>query len=218
MNKQSTTDEPMRRSTLTTLRRLVPNRNLTFSEALRVAELQASRLRELLDVRGEALPEEAISELPRIRVVRRVLPTSGMSYWNGQEWVIALNFREPEARQRFTLLHEYKHILDHGSLERLYTGSRSADTAKQAEQAADYFAGCALMPKLLVKRAWGNRRQSPEALAQLFDVSPRAAEVRLAQLGLTEPMARCAPPARSQRSANRYFRLSTWPSPEWSAA
>lgn len=215
MNTQKTTGEPMRRSTLATLRSLVPIRTLTFAESLRIAD---SRLRELLEIQDDALPEAAISELPRIRIVRRVLPTSGMIYWDGQEWVIALNFREPEARQRFTLLHEYKHILDHGNLERLYPGSRAADSAKQAEQAADYFAGCALMPRVLVKRAWGNGRQTPEAMAEIFDVSPRAAEVRIAQLSLTEPTARCAPRSSGKPMANRYFRISTWPKHEWRTA
>ena len=72
------------------------------------------------------------------------LPTSGMSHWDGQAWVISLNAADSLTRQRFTLLHEFKHIIDHGHADRLYhdTGRRSA--AEQAEQAADYFAGCVL--------------------------------------------------------------------------
>ena len=205
------------RSVLASLRALIPQRTVTFTEALRIAELQAARLRSLLGVTDDSLPEEAIAGLPRIQIVRRVLPTSGMSYWDGQSWVIALNAREPETRQHFTLLHEYKHILDHGRTERLYSGSQTTTAEQQAEHAADYFAGCALMPKKLVKRAWGNRIQTPEALAGMFDVSPRAVEVRLAQLGLTEPTRRCetAGSRRSGWRSQRYFRsLST----NWRAA
>jgi len=190
---------------------------VTFTESLRIAEVQAARLRTLLDITDDALPEDAIAGLPRIRIVRRRLPTSGMSYWDGQTWVIALNNREPDTRQHFTLLHEYKHILDHGRTERLYSGSQTTTAEQQAEHAADYFAGCALMPKKLVKRAWGNRIQTPEALAGMFDVSPRAVEVRLAQLGLTEPTRRCetAGSRRSGWRSQRYFRsLST----NWRAA
>ena len=204
------------RSVLASLRALTPQRTVTFTEALRIDELQAARLRSLLDITEDSLPEEAIAGLPRIRIVRRALPTSGMSYWDGQTWVIALNAREPETRQHFTLLHEYKHILDHGHAERLYGTRCDSNTSQQAEHAADYFAGCALMPKRLVKRAWGTGIQTPEALADLFDVSPRAAQVRLAQLGLTEPVQRCATAATasSRRWHPRaYFRslaTSNW--------
>ena len=203
------------RSVLASLRALIPQRTVTFTEALRIAELQAARLRSLLDITDDSLPEEAIAGLPRIRIARRVLPTSGMSYWDGQTWVIALNAREPETRQHFTLLHEYKHILDHGHADRLY-GTRTGSIDQQAENAADYFAGCALMPKRLVKRAWGNGIQTPEALADLFDVSPRAAQVRLAQLGLTEPVQRCATaatPSSRRWRPRTYFRslaASNW--------
>lgn len=204
------------RSVLASLRALIPQRTVTFTEALRIAELQAARLRSLLDITDDSLPSEAIADLPRIRVTRRVLPTSGMSYWDGQSWVIALNAREPETRQHFTLLHEYKHILDHGHADRLYGTRSGSNTDQRAEHAADYFAGCALMPKRLVKRAWGTGIQTPEALADLFDVSPRAAQVRLAQLGLTEPVQRCATATTASyrrwrpRSYFRSLATSSW--------
>jgi Zn-dependent peptidase ImmA (M78 family) len=202
-------DSDSGRSVLVSLRRLVPERPLEFAEALRVAELQAVRLRELSDVAEDAMPEAVVSELPRISVVRRQLPTSGMSYWNGRCWIIALNSSEPEARQRFTLFHEYKHIIDHGRTDQLYTGTRSHTADEQAEQAADYFAGCVLMPKRLLKRAWGNGVQNTTRLAALFDVSPRAVEVRLAQIGLSDPVERCSPPRRSgPRRPRRYFRAA----------
>jgi Zn-dependent peptidase ImmA (M78 family) len=190
---------------LASLRGLVPPRQLTFAEALRLAELQSSRLRRLLDVRSLEFPEDAIADMPRIEVRYRAIPTSGLSYWNGTAWVIALNSREPETRQHFTLLHEYKHILDHGHTDKLY-GQPGAIADKRAEQAADYFAGCALMPKALVKRLWGEGVQTPEALGEQFGTSPRAVEVRLAQLGLSEPIRRCDPPTWKQPRPGTYYR------------
>jgi Zn-dependent peptidase ImmA (M78 family) len=184
---------------------------LRFSEALRIAELQAAKLRQLTDVSDTAMPEEALAQLPRIEIRRAALPTSGMSYWDGNAWVIAINDSEPEGRQRFTIFHEYKHILDHGRTDRLYRGSRNTDPAAQAEQVADYFAGCVLMPKRLMKRAWGEGIQTPAQVAQLFDVSTRAAEVRLAQLGLPEPKSRCdyrPPRSTSTVSQRRYYRTT----------
>ena len=181
------------RSVLALLRSVVPNRSLQFSEALRVAELQANRLLEQMNIGDWPVPSEIVTELPRMRIEQRDLPTSGLSFWDGQAWVIYLNATEAATRQRFTLLHEFKHVIDHGRSVHLYSGSHRHTADEQAEQAADYFAGCVLMPKRLLKRAWGEGRQRPRALATLFDVSPRAVEVRLSQLGLTMPKLRCGP-------------------------
>jgi Zn-dependent peptidase ImmA (M78 family) len=204
------------RSVLGSLRRLIPERNTRFSEALQVAELQANKLLELTSVIDGPVPSEVISELPRIRVEYRHMPTSGMSYWDGQDWVICLNRLEPVTRQRFTLFHEYKHIIDHGSTGRLYRGTYRQTADRQAEQAADFFAGCALMPKSFLKRAWAQLVQRPEALGARFDVSARAASVRLAQVGLSEPIARCETGTRSNRPRpGTYYRQRSvdWPRP-----
>lgn len=196
------------RSVLAALRRLIPLRTVEFAEALRIAELQASWLLQLTGDDPAGLGQE-IARLPRIRIQYRQMPTSGLSYWDGQAWIVNLNQTEPATRQRFTLLHEYKHIIDHGYTDRLFTGNRDRSATQQAEQAADYFAGCALMPKRLIKQAWGRGVQRPRDLAAIFDVSARAIEVRLAQLGLAEPTPRCTTgptyirPAAGRR---RYYR------------
>lgn len=173
-------------STLGALRGLIPDRNCQFSESLRIAELQATRLLEIYRIEQAPVPMELITELPRIQVEYRPIPMSGLSYWNGTTWVIALNRAEPHTRQRFTLLHEYKHIVDHGRVKTLYPGNYRHSRERQAEQAADYFAGCVLMPRLLLKRAWANGLQSPDKLAHYFETSERAVSVRLAQVGLVD--------------------------------
>ena len=211
------TSQPERQSVLASLRAVVPERPLLFSEALRLAELQASRLLELTDVSCWPVPSEVVSELPRIRLGYTDLPTSGMSHWDGHAWAIVLNEYEPPTRQRFTLLHEFKHIVDHGRADRLYRGNHRVSAEQQAEQAADYFAGCVLMPKRFLKRAWGQGLQHPERLAEQFEVSPRAIEVRLTQLGLRGPRGRCAPPSTvgpgSDPRLGRYYRAlsANWP-------
>lgn len=207
-----TNDSPP--SVLAALRALVPERDLRFHEALRIAELQAATLRKLTGTTDGAASEAIVADLPRIAVVYRKLPTSGMSYWNGRAWIIALNGGEPLTRQRFTLLHEFKHVMDHGRTHQLYGTGQAAEA--RAEQACDYFAGCVLMPKQLMKRAWGQGIQQPAKLAEQFDVSPRAAEVRLAQLGLAEPVDRCAASRRARLGPHRgssYYRQlsSNWP-------
>lgn len=103
------------RRVLASLRSLIPIRLLDFREAMQIAELQAARLLELTSSSDWPIDSAVIAGLPRIRIQYCDLPTSGKSYWDGHNWVIALTAAEPATRQRFTLLHEYKHIIDHGS-------------------------------------------------------------------------------------------------------
>jgi Zn-dependent peptidase ImmA (M78 family) len=176
-------------STLSSLRSLTPGYQLDLTTALSLAERQATRLRLLLLAPGEALDEHHLAALPRLRIVRDSAPTSGLSYWSGTEWVIVLRSSDSAARQRFTLLHEYKHIIDHGVSGRLY------QNAQQAERIADYFAGCALVPKAELKRVFCSGLQRLHDLADHFGVSPTAIQVRLDQ---TDPwQAAIAAPARS---------------------
>jgi Zn-dependent peptidase ImmA (M78 family) len=181
------------RGVLAMLRALVPQRPLTPSETLRVAELQANRLLEHFEIETAVVPEEIVSELPRIRVVRELgLPMSGSAHWDGRFWLIALNADEPPSRQRFSLVHEFKHVLDHTTKQWLYRDRPFQTTREQAERVADYFAACLLMPKRVVKRLWYEGPQDIERLAEKLQVSPAAARYRLDQLGLTEKPARCA--------------------------
>jgi predicted transcriptional regulator len=188
------------RSVLTLLRGLVPKRDVTPSEAYRIAELQANRLLEHLDVQTKAVPTEIISDLPRIRVEReRGLPVSGSAHWNGRYWIITLSADEHPMRQRFSLMHEFKHIIDHTTKDYLYHDRPGMTAYQQAERVADYFAACLLMPKRVVKRLWGERHQDILRLSETLQVSPAALRYRLDQLGLTERPSRCdrpMPPTR----------------------
>src|SRR4051812_25519250 len=76
---------------LAVLRAVVPRRPLFYGEAQRVAELQANRLLQLVGVQGPPVPDEVISELPRIRVITEIdLPTSGASQWISGRWWLVL--------------------------------------------------------------------------------------------------------------------------------
>ena len=118
---------PSTPSILRSLRQLTPRRACSFTEALNLAERQAAKLCTLLAATHPSyqltgITEDHLAQLPRIRVVHEPLPVSGMSHWNGREWIICLGSGDPEVRQRFTLLHEFKHIIDHGHTHWLYTG------------------------------------------------------------------------------------------------
>ncbi|WP_369044674.1 ImmA/IrrE family metallo-endopeptidase [Sinomonas sp. P10A9] len=182
------------RSVLASLRALIPHRTVTSqSEALRVAEHQATRLLELHRIDDGPIPTELIPGLPKIEIELVDAPISGASFWNGNAWIIELNKHENYRRQRFTLAHEYKHIVDHNRADTLYLGTRDATPQQQAEQAADYFAGCLLVPKKLLKRAYYSGIQRTRDLADLFQVSEAAMAVRLRQTGIIEPASRCTP-------------------------
>jgi Zn-dependent peptidase ImmA (M78 family) len=179
-------------SLLKALRRLVPERPLEFEEAKQIAELQANRLRQLLRLDEPAFPHEAIMEMPRIEVAFDLdLPVSGSAHWNGNAWVIVLNGLEGQARQRFSLAHEFKHILDHTTKQFLYRDTLTMSAHEQAEQVADYFAGCLLMPTMQLKRLFYRGIQKPTELAAHFQVSARAVQYRLRQTGIAERAKRC---------------------------
>lgn len=194
---------------LASLRALMPNRRLSLTEALRIAELQANRLLQLRRIGDLPVPVQIVTDLPRITVdYDPDLPrhaASGSSNWDchRRAWVISVNPDEPTTRQRFTVLHEYKHIIDHyhpglgGRLPRPVYG------LDPVEYVAEYFAGCLLMPKRLVKAAYYGGTQMLSDLADLFDVSPRAMQVRLNQLGLTQQVTRCVPRSCQRHSDGR---------------
>jgi Zn-dependent peptidase ImmA (M78 family) len=212
MHDNSTTETT---SVLASLRGLLPNRRLMLSEALQRAELQADRLLHLRQITNLPVPVEIVTDLPRITIdYDSDLPrhaASGSSDWDSKRraWVICVNPDEPGTRQRFTIIHEYKHIIDHyhpglgGYLPTSLYG------LTPVEYVAEYFAGCVLMPKVQLRAAFYDGIQRPSNLAELFDVSERAIEVRLSQLGLTEPRddaTRPAPRYRLQPRTRRYYR------------
>lgn len=199
-------------SVLASLRALASSHPMTLDEALRLAERQAILLLELCGGPTVPVPSSIVTDQPRITVEHDpALPAeaaSGCSDWDSRRrtWVISLNPTEPRRRRRFTVLHEYKHIVDHPG-----PGIRSSRYAYQrpaAEIVADYFAGCVLIPKRLLAGAYYDGIQKPVDLAQLFDVSTEAIQVRLAQIGLAEPLLASRRRSASPVRPARYYRLA----------
>jgi hypothetical protein len=176
----------MYHSTLTSLsglRRLLPHRPVTYTEALVVAECQANRL---ASASGElAGSVEAHDLLKLTPITLEATPPSdgdrhsGSSTYQHGRWIIRLNTLESSARQRFTLAHELKHIIDATNSEAYV---RLSD--RQIERVCDHFAACLLMSKLSVYRLWGDGVRTPEALARTMRVSLTAITIRLRKLGL----------------------------------
>jgi hypothetical protein len=172
------------RGVLAILRSLAPRRHLTRQEADYIGEVQAYRLLDLAGLREAPVPSSLIQELPRLAVrSNEDLPVSGSTHWLNGRWIITINGSEPPTRQRFTLAHELKHVIDHRHRDVLYAETPGLPADIQGEYAADNFAACLLMPKRWVKRAWADGLQQISELSKLFDVSPQAMRVRLEHLG-----------------------------------
>ena len=185
------------------LRALMPARALEDHEARGIAERQATRFLELYEIRQPAVDVGLICELPRVRVrVEPSLLDSGLTHWNRGMWVIGINRNDSPTRRRFTLAHEFKHILDHPFIDTIYPDEHGQPASKQAELMCDFFAACLLMPRPWVKRLWAQGMQDAAVLAATFNVSPAAMNVRLQQLGLAEPRGRW----HGGVVARRYFR------------
>jgi Zn-dependent peptidase ImmA (M78 family) len=207
----STTTNP--NSLLFQLRSVVPGRPLNTPDGLRIAELQANLLLASAGIDQAGTPNEIIEQLRFVEVgYRRNMPASGYTDWYKPRWLILLNGDEPFVRRRFSLMHEFKHVLDHPFIDHLYPSTFTTSADKRAELAADAFAAFVLMPKRIVKRLWGNGVQRPSDLAAAFGVSEVAMRYRLEQLGLVDRRVRCLHNARVDSTKHTYRR------PAWAAA
>jgi IrrE N-terminal-like domain len=200
-------NDQIRFSLLATLRDLVPKRPLSFGDAFRIVELQAARFRELSGLTDALFPDEAFIGLGRVLITRvPELPVSGLSQWHNGRWIIAINSTEPHVRQRFTTGHELAHCINFTTRLWLDPGGGTC-ASNRTRQLCEYFSACLLMPKSHFKRLAGEG-QSPSDLAHTFQVSQQAVLVRLAQLGLTDPLPRCAPEVNSWRQLAVPYRPS----------
>src|SRR5438132_7400752 len=96
------------------LRAMVPNRRLTLHESYVLAERQATAFLRRQGACAAPAAATLISGLPFITVaVRTPMASSGATRWIKPRWVVLLNGSEPVVRQRFSMGHELKHILDH---------------------------------------------------------------------------------------------------------
>jgi Zn-dependent peptidase ImmA (M78 family) len=186
------------RTVLQVLRALVPERSLQEHEATGIAERQAVRLLDIFNQFEPPVNVGLIAELPRIEV--RVMPNqdlgsglSGLTHWDRSKgrWVVAINRDGSRTRRRFSLAHEFKHILDNPFINVLYSvAGNEKESEKRREDICDFFAACLLMPRPWVKRLWAQGMQDAAVLAAVFNVSPAAMDRRLQELGLTPPRKR----------------------------
>jgi hypothetical protein len=206
MNEQATTNTSR---LVDELRAMVPLRPLGLSEAYGLAERQATKTLELLRIREPGRSLGWITELPRVEV--KLVPRykmnglSGVTSYSRGRYLLLVNRNDAHARRRWTLAHEFKHLLDYTKAKAMYKQLGYGDKGRQAQQierVCDHFAASLLMPRMWVKRAYGNGIQDVTALAGMFNVSEEAMHIRLTFLGLID-----AEPHRITRS---FFRHTGW--------
>jgi hypothetical protein len=195
----------MTTSLITALRDIVPLHPLRPVEAYRLAELQADTFLKDLCITEPPVPIQVVGDLPKLQV-RYVAnwPSSGMTKWTHATWTIVINSSEPPVRQRFSLAHEFKHILDDRFKDIIYPDNGPMGEERLQESVCDYFAGCLLVPKRWLRQAWKSGTTSSFLLARQFDVSEAAMRVRISQLGLG-----LEPGRHGSRSSGTYFRIGS---------
>lgn len=181
-----TATHPAQRYVIRRLRRLIPRHAeaMNWLEAQRVAAAQGALTRRLATQAGLD-PVHFVSTLPVVRVVKDPhLPDFRTSYWDehAQQWVIVVRATDPPEHRHFSILHEFKRILDRGHEAELYD-PRYLHGHVQSEMAADHFASCALMPAAAVRAALRDGAR-PSDLARHFRVSSLRTSKRLSDLNL----------------------------------
>ena len=168
------------------LRELAPNRALSWAEDHSIAERQAALLLDLWGITEPPVPQFIVSSLPGIVVEwRQDWPISGISIQTPSHWQIVISAKEPRWRQRFSLGHELKHVLDDPVIARKYRHLVADKRDERAERLCDWFAACLLMPRPWIKHDWCGGLQNVAQLARRYYVSVEAMTTRLSELGLT---------------------------------
>jgi Zn-dependent peptidase ImmA (M78 family) len=183
--------KPAMQALINELRAIAPRRPLTYGESIQLARRQAAKLRQW-----------AKADEPTVNLIwlvkQRAVPVNFVpSYKLGEDSGLTtdqidgrlqmfINQNEPTQRQRFSLLHEFKHALDFDDAavlhDKLGRGNRKLQ-GDMIEWIANEFAGHVLMPTYLVKRIWFNT-QNLSLAANMFNVSVEAMATRLERLNL----------------------------------
>lgn len=177
---------------LADLQGFAPPRPVSYGEAIQVARHEAMCFRRWMNAldqpdlnliwlfEQDAVP---VSMVPPFQIGEQSGYTTDQV--NGYVEVF-INDSEPAVRQRFSLLHEWYHVIhfyDGGLLYSRLGGGDQELRRTQIELICNEFAGHALMPSHLVKRLWF-RSQDIHLVAGLFNVSLEAMRTRLQKMGL----------------------------------
>lgn len=114
---------------------------------------------------------------------------AGTVYFNPKEDIFRVWIKagDPEFRQRFTICHEFAHIIKNFDLKYNFS-SKSIFLGRGEERFCDRFAAAFLMPKKIFMEKWTSNREDEIykklRLAHFFNVSGEAVYYRAKELGL----------------------------------
>jgi predicted transcriptional regulator len=114
----------------------------------------------------------------------------------GDGHAIELRGTSSARRQRFTIAHEIGHFLLHPGRAVAERGGATNRATASLEREANEFAAELLMPERLVRQAALEEGADARRLADRFDVSAQAMNLRLRRLGLVERQSDPLPPSR----------------------
>jgi hypothetical protein len=167
-----------------------PDRPPTYGQSLQYGREQAYYVRALADDNNLAIDVQWLFEQSAVPVEQ--VPSYMLSENSGLttdqpdgKLRIFINANEPYVRQRFSILHEWKHAIDYYNQQFLYAriGRNEDDRHDRIEAIANDFAAHVLMPTSLVTQVWFDTRDIAAA-ASAFNVSYEAMRTRLEALGL----------------------------------
>jgi predicted transcriptional regulator len=148
---------------------------------------QASRLLETAGVAREPVSlRDVVSalNLELVQKTREPFSCEAALEPMGDTRAIVLNGAADERRRRFTIAHEIGHFMLHPGRLRPERDGLVNEAMRAEEREADAFAAELLMPEHLVRQAVAEQGADKVLLADRFQVSTRAMEVRLRRLGV----------------------------------
>jgi len=156
---------------------------------LRAARLQARRLAEKFNSNEYAVNLYAIIEKLGATLCKTdKLPNSILGSARKTRsgvWIIIVNSRQIDSRQRFTIAHEIGHIvLNHSDIYPEYYSFITNSKLAYKERQANVFATELLMPVSKFKDLYFNKHiTNVPDIAKYFQVSKQAAEIRITEIG-----------------------------------
>lgn len=148
---------------------------------------EAARLLAAAGVLHEPVPLRDVVSALNLEVVQRArepFQSEAALEPLGDGHAIVMHGTASEERRRFSIAHEIGHFVLHGQRARAERGGAVNQAMSREEREADLFAAALLMPEPLVRQAVAEQGADVARLADRFEVSEQAMQVRLRYLGL----------------------------------
>jgi len=170
-----------------TLQTLVPRTGLDHTEALIVAEVQATALLKMVGVVQPPVPVLILAQHLDVECVHDPAAREiGYHQERGDSWCVGYGDLTPAGRDA-TVAHQLKLILDAAfDIDELYPPVAVMAPMLRRHHVAEYFAQCLTMPGAWVQQAWRRGERDGELLAERFGVSTASMMFRLRTLRLGE--------------------------------